>query len=274
MAVSYLKLKVSSSDQCLNIFLLTTQEGQYACQGVDPSTDNFLWVLTPAPNNTGWFLLQVKYSGQYLNVLNNATNNGATVGQNSLADTSNPPPNFLWKLSNAPKNNGLCLLQVKSTEQYLNIRDGGDMNGQPACQGVLGNLNNIPPNFLWQINYVGETTDVHTVTVSATTAKPYPPSLSDDEGHQADTEDGDKNMTTLVGPGDVVTWQKGGNISSLDNVFETAGTDLFIVDPSPGNNGTWVGIVGSMDSGAEEAYSITYTVGGQSHTQDPRLKMR
>ena len=270
MADLDLKFQVKSSGQFLNIFQVTDIEGQYACQGNTPTTDNFVWTLVPLTINKGWFLLQVKNSKQYLNVLNSAGNNGATAGQNSLADPNNPPPNFLWKLTNAPKNLGWCFIQVKSSGQYLNILNAAQNNGAVACQGVA----NSTDNFLWKINYVGETAEVHTVTVSATIAVPKPPSLSDDEGHQADTEDGDKNMTTLVGPGDVVTWQKGGNISSLDNVFETAGTDLFIIDPSKENNGTWVGIVGSLPSGAEEAYSITYKVGGKSYTQDPRLRMQ
>lgn len=270
MADSDLKLQVKSSGQFLNIFQVTDIEGQYACQGNLPTTDNFVWTLVPSTTNKGWFLLQVKNSEQYLNVLNSASNNGATAGQNSLADPNNPPPNFLWKLTNAPRNPGWCFLQVKSSGQYLNILNAAQNNGAVACQGVA----NSTDNFLWQINYVGETVEVHTITVSATVADPKPPTLSDDEGHQEDTEDGDKNMTTLVGPGDVVTWQKAGNISNLENVFETGGTDLFIIDPSQEKNGTWVGIVGAMDPGAEEEYSISYTVGGQLYTQDPRLKAK
>jgi type II secretory pathway pseudopilin PulG len=269
MTTKELKLKVKSSGQYLNIFQVTSEEGRYACQGNTPTTDNFVWTLIESETNRGWYLLKVKSSNQYLNVLNSATNNGAATGQNSLADVNSAPPNFLWKLTNAPKNPGWCYLQAKSSGQYLNILNSSDDNGALACQGVA----NTTDNFLWQINFVGESTEAHTVTVSATIQNQFPPSLSDDEGHQADTADGDKNMATLVGPGDVVTWQKGGNISSLDNVFETGGTDFFIVNPSQENNGTWVGIVGSLPSGTEEEYSITYTIQGNSYTQDPRLKM-
>lgn len=269
MTTTELKLQVKSSGQYLNIFQVTNEEGRYACQGNTPTTDNFIWTLIESPSNPGWYLLKVKSSGQYLNVLNSAGNNGATAGQNSLSDVNSAPLNFLWKLTNASKNPGWIYLQVKSSGQYLNIFEGGNDNGKKACQGVA----NSTDNFLWQIQFVGETVEAHTVTVSATTANPFPPSLSDDEGHQADTAEGDKNMTTLVGPGDSVTWAKGGNISSLDNVFETNGVDLFIVDPSQENNGTWIGIVGSLPPGTEEEYSITYTVQGKSYTQDPRLRM-
>ena len=140
-----------------------------------------------------------------------------------------------------------------------------------ACQGNRPTTD----NFLWKIFFVDATPVTHTITVSATIADKFPPSLSDDEGHNANTGVGDAAMTTLVGPGDLVTWQKGGNISSLDNIFEPEGTDLFIIDPSEEKNGTWVGIVGSLPPDSEEAYSITYKVGGvQQPTQDPKLKMQ
>ena len=270
MTTTELQLKVKSSGQFLNIFQLTKEEGRYACQGNTPTTDNFVWTLIESNTNPGWYLLKVKYSGMYLNVLGNKSNNGDATGQNSLTNEDAAPDNFLWRLTNAPKNPGWCYLQVKSSNQYLNVLSASNENGALACQGV----DNSTDNFLWQINFIGENVEAHTITVSATIANPFPPTLADDEGHQANTADGDKNMLTLVGPGDVITWQKGGNISSLDNVFETAGTDLFIVDPSQENNGTWVGIVGSLPADTEEDYSITYTIQGNSHTQDPKLRMQ
>lgn len=118
------------------------------------------------------------------------------------------------------------------------------------------------------------TPTTHTITVSATIADPAPPTLSDDEGHNAHTAAGDAAMTTTVGPGDTVIWVKGGNISSLDDIVETAGTDLFSTNPAKQANGTWQGIVGALASGTEESYSISYTVGGLSHTQDPKLQMK
>ncbi len=271
MTTTELKLQVQSSGQYLNIFQVTSEEGRYACQGNTPTTDNFIWTLIGSKSNPGWYLLKVKSSGQYLNVLNSAGNNGATVGQNSLSDENAAPPNFLWKLTNAPKNPGWIYLQVKSSGQYLNIFEGGNDNGKKACQGVA----NSTDNFLWQIQFVGETVEAHTVTVSATTANPFPPSLSDDEGNNANTGPGDAAMTTLVGPGDSVSWQRAGDVSSLDNIFEPTGTDLFIIDPSKEDDGTWVGIIGSMPPGSEEAYSITYSVAGvQQPTQDPKLRVK
>lgn len=117
------------------------------------------------------------------------------------------------------------------------------------------------------------TTTTHTISVSATIADPFPPTLSDDEGHGAHNELGDQNFTTLVNAGDTIIWQKGGNISSLDAITETGGSDLFSTNPARQPNGTWKGIVGNLPSNTEEDYNIAYTVGGLSHTQDPKLKM-
>lgn len=266
MTTTYLKLQVKSSGQYLNISGGGNENGTTACQGNTPTTNNFLWKLIDAPGQPGWYLIQVDSSGQYLNILNGGTVNGTVACQGNTPTTDN----FLWKLTNAPKNAGWCFLEVKSSGQYLNVLNGGNANGTLACQG------NTPTtdNFLWKIIFEGATPVSHTITVSATVADPFPPSLSDDEGHMGDTELDDEAMTTLVGPGDVVTWREGGAISSLDSIFEPTGTDLFIVDPSLEDNGSWVGIIGSLSSGAEEAYSITYSVAGvQQPTQDPKLRM-
>jgi hypothetical protein len=112
----------------------------------------------------------------------------------------------------------------------------------------------------------------HYVYVNATNNDPFPPHLSDDENHSASTADGDKNMTTDVGPGDTVIWSKSGDITSLDNVFESGnGNDLFSTDPALQANGTWQGVIGTLEGDNIETYSITYTVNGQSHTQDPKI---
>ncbi|WP_273273549.1 RICIN domain-containing protein [Maribacter polysiphoniae] len=261
-----LKFQVKSSGQYLNIIYGGNANGTSACQGNTPTTDNFIWQILDAPNNPGWHLIQVNSSGQYLNIFNGGNANGTRACQGNTPTTDN----FLWKFINAPNNPGWCLLQVKSSGQYLNILNGGSVNGTLACQG------NTPTtdNFLWKLDFIGASPNIHTVTVSATIANPIPPSLSDDEGHQANTGPGDAAMTTEVGAGDTVKWVKGGNISSLDNVFETAGTDLFIVDPSQENNGAWVGIVGTMPPGSEEEYNITYKVGGKTYTQDPRIRVK
>jgi hypothetical protein len=261
MANSYLKLQVKSSGQYLNILNGGGVNGQKACQGVLATTDNFMWEIMDAPNNPGWSLLQVKSSGQYLNILNGGNTNGQVACQGNTPTTDN----FFWRFVDAPNNPGWYLLQVKSSGQYLNISNGGNTNGQVACQG------NTPTtdNFFWQKDNA-----THHITVSATVSDPFPPSLSDDEGHLANTATGDDDMTTKVAPGDTVIWQKGENISSLDNIFESAGNDLFSIDPKQQPDGTWLGIIGSLPPCTEESYSITYKVGGNSYTQDPKLIMR
>ena len=265
MTTTDLKLRVKSSGQYLNILNGGNSNGTSACQGNIPTTNNFVWKLLEAPGNPGWYLIQVQSSMQYLNILNGGNNNGQVACQGNTPTTDN----FLWKLTNAPDNPGWCFLQVKSSGQYLNILNGGNANGTLACQGNRPTTD----NFLWQIIFADIMPVAHTITVSATIADPFPPSLSDDEGHHANTAVGDKGMTTLVSPGDSVTWQKAGNISSLENIFEPTGTDLFIIDPSQENNKTWVGIIGSLPPDSEESYSITYKIGGQIHTQDPKLRM-
>lgn len=93
---------------------------------------------TPAPPN---FYLQVKSSGQYLNILDASTANGALACQG----TNNKTDNFLWKM--VPARGGYFYLRVKSSGQYLNIRDASTANGAGACQGT----NNTTRNFLWKM---------------------------------------------------------------------------------------------------------------------------
>jgi hypothetical protein len=116
-------------------------------------------------------------------------------------------------------------------------------------------------------------TTTHTINISATNDNPTPLVISDDEGHSANTDVGDQNLTTEIEPGDIIVWVKGGDITSIDAITEKAGTNLFSVDPGPQSNGTWQGTVGDQPSETEESYSITYTVDGAQHTQDPKLKM-
>jgi hypothetical protein len=98
----YFFLRVKSSGQYLNVLNASMSNGAMACQGVNNTTDNFLWefislegVAMPAPPVPGvQFYLKVKSSGQYLNILNAATNNGAEACQG----VNNSTPNFVWKL--------------------------------------------------------------------------------------------------------------------------------------------------------------------------------
>jgi hypothetical protein len=92
------------------------------------------------PNNNT--KLQVKSSGQYLNVLGGGNSNGTSAGQGTPPTTNN----FLWEIE-APNSEGYSYIKVQSSGQYLNIFEGGNTNGQRACQGS----SNTTDNFLWKI---------------------------------------------------------------------------------------------------------------------------
>jgi hypothetical protein len=95
--------------------------------------------MIPGPG--GYFYLQVKSSGQYLNILNASTANGAEACQG----TNNTTDNFLWQ--KVPAADGVHFyLKVKSSGQYLNILNASTANGAKACQGTT----NTTPNFLWK----------------------------------------------------------------------------------------------------------------------------
>lgn len=113
----------------------------------------------------------------------------------------------------------------------------------------------------------------HTLTVGASVAIPFPPTLTNESGFTSITEEADQNTTTVVSPGDIVIWKKSGNISSIDAVTETGGSDVFSIDPALQPGGTWKATVGTMPSGTVESYSITYTIAGVTYTQDPKLRM-
>jgi hypothetical protein len=104
-------------------------------------------------------------------------------------------------------------------------------------------------------------------------ASPFPPTLADDKGNVSITEPADQDMTTMVSPGDIMIWQKSGDISSIVAITETGGVDVFSINPAQQADGSWQATVGTMPSGSEETYSITYTIGGVTYTQDPKLRM-
>jgi len=116
----------------------------------------------------------------------------------------------------------------------------------------------------------------HYIYVNATIADPVPPFLSDDEGHTAHSEDDDKNMTTDVGPGDVIIWQASGDITSLEEISYAAGTNLFVTPPTQQSDGTWRGVIGpNLPDNAIEEYNISYIVNnGMFYTQDPKLSFK
>ena len=69
---------------------------------MNDTTPNFFWQFVSldgvpfagVPNPGVEFFLRVQSSGQYLNILNAATNNGAEACQG----VNNTTPNFVWKL--------------------------------------------------------------------------------------------------------------------------------------------------------------------------------
>jgi len=120
----------------------------------------------------------------------------------------------------------------------------------------------------------------HHLTVGATTANPFPPSLTDDTGFTAITVNADKNTTTFVGPGDTVVWQITEDVSAITAITnETPTVNLFSSGPAPTNDGTgsWSGVIGNLPANASESYSISYNVTGapaNPYTQDPKLSMK
>jgi hypothetical protein len=102
------------------------------------------WLRQPTTvtvSHAGFSYLQVKSSGQYLNILAASNANGAEACQGTNKSTDN----FLWRV--VPAADGYCYLQVRSSGQYLNIFNGSKANGAMACQGV----NKSTDNFLWKI---------------------------------------------------------------------------------------------------------------------------
>ncbi|MGJ8592931.1 MAG: hypothetical protein ACSHXF_10305 [Aquaticitalea sp.] len=114
------------------------------------------------------------------------------------------------------------------------------------------------------------------LTIGATTQNPYPPTLTDDKGFTTITEDGDKNVTTLVMPGNIMIWKMTEDIIQINSVTETGGDAVFSKDPSLQSDGTWQAVVGNFPTGNTQAYSITYTVKGapgNPYTQDPKMRI-
>lgn len=302
-----LKLQVKDSGQFLNIFQVTSEEGRYACQGVLPTTDNFIWDTQNAPGNPGWSLLQVKSSGLYLNVLGSAMGNGATAGQNTLANKNSAPDNFLWQIIPAPNNPGWSLIQVKSSGQYLNILNAAKNNGAVACQGALSDMNNIPPNFLWQEVSVNSKTitvnlQIDCPVVYALPAGPLTVAQADANLVFSDDNNGIKetgdvtSWVSFVNPGSTVKWtastKSGTNnaydvsIDSMEYDLGTGTGDVFTSGLTKGNGFVtsevnWTTI--PPDEGDNEFYTVHFTItpkGGpnsgpaKSYSVDPRIRVK
>lgn len=114
------------------------------------------------------------------------------------------------------------------------------------------------------------TTTVY-ITISATKANPFPPTISDGS-HSANTGPGDTAFVTSVKPGNRVVFQKAGDISSITAITDISG-NVFSTDPTLQGDGTWLGVIGNYPVSTEETYSITYRLQGKTYTQDPKLQI-
>jgi|TARA_R100000479_G_scaffold70100_3_gene33731 hypothetical protein len=115
------------------------------------------------------------------------------------------------------------------------------------------------------------------LTIGATTANPFPPTLTDDSGFTSITEPADQKTTTLVSPGNIMIWKISEDITEINAITETVGDDVFSTNPTRQADGTWQGVVGNFPPGNEQYYSITYTVKGapsNPYTQDPIMKIK
>ncbi|MEQ8477418.1 hypothetical protein [Fulvivirga sp.] len=99
--------------------------------------------------------------------------------------------------------------------------------------------------------------------------------LSDSEGHQ-----GDNTITTVVSPGDIVTWSlvANGGVYQITAITDEVSNNLFVSNPAPTDpsnpQSSWTGTIKSDASGSE-SYSISYrlSAGGTVYTDDPKLKV-
>ncbi len=118
----------------------------------------------------------------------------------------------------------------------------------------------------------GSNTTVITITISATNANPFPPTISDGV-HTTSTEIDDENLVTSVKPGYEVVFKKAGDITNITAITETDGTNVFSTLPTQQPDGSWKGTIGNFPANSEESYSISYLVNGTSYTQDPKLQI-
>ena len=306
MSDSFQKLQVNSSGQYLNIFQETSEEGRYACQGLDPTTKNFYWDMIQSPDNPGWYLLKVKYSGQYLNVLNNSTSAGATTGQNSLSSINNAPANFLWQMKEVASKPGWFLLLSKSSGQYLMIKEGGTNNGAVAVQDIIDNLDTPPTKALWQlvikdskpvkVNLQIDCSMVYPLAEGALTDAEADGYLDFSDDNNGRKETGHQSsFESLANPGSIFNWkattksgQKDDYKVSVDSIEYDPNTGTGDVFPSgiTKNNGelnaqvSWTAI--GPETGDNEYYTVNFTIEPKkgpfkdqpkSFSVDPRIKI-
>ncbi len=120
----------------------------------------------------------------------------------------------------------------------------------------------------------------HKIYLYATNEKPYPLSLSDDDGQLSTTKDGDKAFTTVAKTGDTLRWiiNPESNIQKIDNVKFADPLEFLDGHPALANDGSgnWIATV-KRGEGLVEGYTeykITYTVNGVPFIQDPKLQIR
>ncbi|MBT8279934.1 MAG: RICIN domain-containing protein [Muriicola sp.] len=300
MPNNYVKFQVKSSGQWLNILNGGNANGTDACQGATPTTNNFQWELSDSAV-AGWSLIQVRSSGLYLNIKNGGNSNGTVACQGILSDPSTAPDNFLWKIVPDSNHPGWSKIQVKSSNQFLNIYNGGTVNGTVACQG------NTPTtdNFLW-LQCEAKPPKKVTITMNildctSIFALPNGTRLTDaqandwlsmEDDNRGGKENGNQSsFESVLNPGSEVTWQpkiaSGGSNSgfadAITNITYESGSGANVLGPvTPvGNSGKvnatvfWTAI---PPSGVDnEAYTIQFTLskGGTTNTYyfDPKIKV-
>lgn len=117
----------------------------------------------------------------------------------------------------------------------------------------------------------GSSTTTINIVITATKDDQFPPTLSD--GNNTSTGSGDNDFTTNVKTGTVVNFTKAGDISSIDGIFFTGGTNVFSTGPTMQRDGSWQGTIGSFGDNLEEVYTIVYTIAGNQYKQDPKLRL-
>lgn len=118
----------------------------------------------------------------------------------------------------------------------------------------------------------GGTSPTVTILIGATSNTPYPPAITDGTNISS-TEEGDTDFTTGVTSGTNVIFKKTGAISAITAINYTGNTNLFSSGPTLQADGTWKGVIGNMQAGSIETYSISYMVDGNTYTQDPKIEI-
>lgn len=109
-----------------------------------------------------------------------------------------------------------------------------------------------------------------TITISATNANPFPPTISDGT-NVASTQMDDDNLTTAVKSGYIIVFKKAGDIGGITGIYETGGSNVFSTQPTLQPDGTWKGVIGPFPANTIESYGISYTVGAVTYNQDPKI---